>query len=156
VQNVFEQQVVRPVTYELSPAVIQKLEEKHIPVEHLKELEGQRFHNMSKFREALISHEQLSESQLYQIFNIAQRDSFRIDSTIAEREMDPNHFTPEQIEAVKKLHGKVFVHKWQLDEALAQISPAWRLKPDKNVNKIYNKAIRKKRRELYLIFRVSQ
>ena len=155
VQNVFEQQVVRPVTYELSPAVMQKLAEKHIPITHLKELEGKRFYNMSKFREALKSREDLSETQLYQIFNIAQRDSFRIDSTIASREMDPNHFTREQIEAVKKLHGKVFVHKWQLDEALAQISPAWRLKPENNANKIYNKAIRKKRRELYLIFKIT-
>ncbi len=156
VQNVFEQEVVRPVTYELSPAVIQKLKERHIPVEHLKPLEGKDFHNMSQFREALKSLEKLSESQLYQIFMIAQKDSFRIDSTLAKREMIPTEFTPEQIRAVKRLHGRLFLHKWQLDEALAAESPAWRLKPETSVNKIYNKSIRKKRRELYVIFRVKK
>ena len=156
VQNVFEQQVVRPVTYKMSPAVLHKLEEKHIPVEKLRVLEGKSFHNMSKFREVLKSLEPLSESQLYQIFNIARKDSFRVDSTIAKREMDPNHFSPEQIRAVKQLHGRVFTHQWELDEALAAQSPTWRLKPEVSANKIYNKSIRKKRRELYVIFKVRK
>ncbi len=152
-QNVFEQQVVRPVTYELSNEVLQKLAQENIPTSHLKALMGKRFRNMYKFRESLKKSESLSESQLFRIFEIAEVDSFYIDSTIAESELDPNEFTPAQIEAVKKLHGKVFTHKWQLDQALANISPAWRLKPNDLSNKFYNKSILKKRKILYLICR---
>ncbi len=151
-QNVFEREVVRPVTYEISQDVLQKLSEEHIPVHNLKDLQGKQFRNMYKFREVLQRHEELNESQLYKIFEIAEVDSFMIDSTIAQTELDPNEFTRGQIEAVKKLHGRTFVHKWQLDEALAQLSPEWRLKPNVLRNKFYNQNILKKRQILYQVF----
>lgn len=156
VQNVFEQQVVRPVTYELSAAVLQKLEQEGIPVENLQPLRGQTFTNMSQFRGALKSRENLSETQLYKIFGYAEKDSFRVDSTLANQELDPHWFSPAQIRAIKKLHGQIFVHKWQLDEALAAQSDAWKLKPENDINKFYNKNLREKRKQLYLIFRVTR
>ena len=156
VQNVFEQQVVRPVAYEVSPAVLEKLVQEQIPVENLKELEGETFTNMSRFREVLKSRADLSETQLYQIFQYAEKDSFRIDSTIAREELDPHWFSPEQIRAIKSLHGQVFVHKWQLDEALAARSDAWKPRPDIDRNKFYNKNLKEKREVLYRIFRLSK
>ncbi len=152
-QNVFEREVVHPVTYEISQDVLQKLKQEHIPVKNLTALEGQRFRNMYKFRESLTKLANLNESQLYKVFEIAEVDSFYIDSTIAKTELDPNEFTPAQIAAVKKLHGKVFLHKWQLNDALAALSPEWRLKPKNIHNKFYNQNIIKKRAILYQIFK---
>ena len=152
-QNVFEREVVRPVTYEISADVLQKMAQENIPIKNLKALEGKRFRNMYKFRESLKRAEDLNESQLYKIFEIAEVDSFYIDSTLAKTELDPNEFTRGQIEAVKKLHGRIFTHKWQLDDALAALSPEWRLRPNNIRNKFYNKNILKKRNILYLVFK---
>ncbi|MHB2150754.1 inorganic phosphate transporter [Calditrichota bacterium LG25] len=152
-QNVFEREVVRPVTYEISQDVLNKLAEENIPVRNLQSLNGKQFRNMYMFRESLRQREALNESQLYKIFELAEVDSFYIDSTLAGTELDAELFSPEQIEAVKKLHGQIFVHKWQLDDALAQLSPAWRLKPNTIRNKFFNKNILKKRQILYQVFR---
>ncbi len=152
-QNVFEREVVRPVTYEISQDVLQKLVQEHIPTQNLNALEGKQFRNMYKFRESLTKYENLKESQLYKIFEIAEVDSFFIDSTLAGTELDPNEFTKGQIEAVKKLHGRLFTHKWQLDDALAALSPDWRMRPNTIHNKFYNQSIKKKREILYQIFR---
>ncbi len=152
VQNVFEQQVVRPVTYEISAPVLIKLEEQHIPVQALGSLQGKTFHNMSRFREALTRREKLSESQIYRIFQIAQVDTFRIDSSRALRKMQVGHFSHAQVEAVKQLHGRIFTHKWELNDALAKMSSEWKLRPNSGTNKIFNKRLKKQQRELYGIF----
>jgi len=152
-QNVFEREVVRPVTYEISQDVLNKLAAENIPVRNLQSLNGKQFKNMYKFRESLQQREALNESQLYKIFELAEVDSFYIDSTLASTELDAEMFSPEQIEAVKKLHGRLFIHKWQLDDALAQLSPAWRLKPNTIRNKFFNKNILKKRQILYQVFK---
>ncbi len=156
VQNVFEREVVHPVTYELSSEVLQKLEQENIPLENLRELAGQQFRNMYKFREVLKQKAQLSESQLYTIFKIAEVDSFYIDSLLVREVLNDKDFTPAQLQAIKQLHGKMFRHKWQLDEALAALTPAWRLKPATSRNKFYNNSIIRKRKLLYQIFKLNK
>ena len=150
-QNVFEQQVVRPVTYEISASVLKKMEEEHIPVQSLVPLEGKVFHNMSRFREALTQKGHLSERQIYTVFQLAQVDTFRIDSTQSAAEMRQGHFSNAQIRAVKRLHGRVFTHKWQLDEALARESAAWQPRPKTRQNRIFNKNLKKQYREMHRI-----
>lgn len=158
VQNVFEQQIVRPVTYEITQDVLNEIRAEHIPTDRLEKLTGKKFHNMSRFRSALKSLYNLKESQLYKIFKIAELDSFYIDSTIARQELNPAYFTPSQLNAIRALYGKVFTHKWQLQKALAARSPDWRFRPENGnlLNKEYNKALRKKFENLYFIFRIHR
>ena len=41
----------------------------------------------------------------------------------------------DQKQALQKLWGKTFEHRWQMEKALAELSPAWRMKPgDKERN----------------------
>jgi len=41
----------------------------------------------------------------------------------------------EQKRALQKLWGKTFEHRWQIEKALAELSPEWRMKPgDKEQN----------------------
>ena len=35
----------------------------------------------------------------------------------------------EQKRALQKLWGKTFEHRWQIEKALAELSPEWRMKP---------------------------
>ncbi len=155
-QNVFEQQVVRPVTYEISTPVLVKLEAEKIPVQRLISLKGKVFHNMSRFREALTQKEHLSERQIYEIFQLAQVDTFRIDTTLTVAKMRRSRFSKAQIQAVKRLQGRVFTHKWELDEALARETPAWQSRPNVRANKIFNKNLKKRRQEICRIFGQSE
>jgi PiT family inorganic phosphate transporter len=59
-------------------------------------------------------------------------------------------FTSEQKKALEQLEGREFVHKWQLNEALAEISPQWRLRAN---DKSYNKNLRNKLAHIYRFFR---
>lgn len=154
-QNVFELQVVHPITYEISQPVLQKLEENNIHLESAEKLLGKEFHNPARFRGELNKLGKFSEKEIFTIFKYAEKDSFLVDSVLADRELDPAFFSAEQIRAVKKLHGRLFVHKWQLNDALAEESKLWRLKPENKITKYYNEQIKKKYEILYSVFKKS-
>ena len=59
-------------------------------------------------------------------------------------------FTSEQKKALEQLEGREFVHKWQLNDALAEISPQWRFREN---DKDYNKIIEHKLSHIYRFFR---
>jgi len=59
-------------------------------------------------------------------------------------------FTEEQKKALHELEGRVFIHKWQLNEALAEISPQWRFREN---DKDYNKNLQNKLSHIYRFFR---
>ncbi len=152
VQNVFEQQVARPATYEISAPVLVKLNAEHIPTENLLPLEGKIFRNMADFREALARVGNLRETQIYTIFQMAKVDTLTIDWGRVKKQVGAERFSTAQIEALKKLQGKVFLHKWQLSDTLAQLSSAWRLRPGTGENKIANKRLNRQLQEIYRIF----
>lgn len=154
-QNVFEQQVVRPEKFEITPTVIQKLREEGLPADHLAPLQGKVFRNPVVFRSAIKQQESVSESQLYQIFKYARRDSLRIDSTLAKKMQSVLQLTADQYRAIKKLHGRVFLYKWQFFDALAAESPEWRLRAETYRDKFYNKAIRQKREQVAQLFKLE-
>lgn len=65
VQNVFQQEVVKPVTYKITPSVLEKIECEGIPVQNFDKLNGRVFHRTTKFRSGLKSMEKLKEEQIY-------------------------------------------------------------------------------------------
>ncbi len=67
--------------------------------------------------------------------------------------LDANWLTTDQLRALGRLAGRRFSHKWQLAEALAQESEAWRPLPDTKTNKPFNKDLKQKFESLYLTFR---
>jgi len=152
VQNVFQQEVVKPVTYEISRPVLVEMQNEGLPIQNLEKLNGRVFYRTADFRRQLKSVEKSSEKQLYRIFNLAKVDTIRIDSVLASREMDPQWFNPEQIQAVKKLHGKIFLHHWQLAKALVKESDAWKPRTGKEAA-IFNKDLKKKLSYLFQLFR---
>ena len=155
VQNVFQQQVVKPVTYEVSQSVLNRIQTEGIPIVGLEKLNGRMFYHTSQFMKSLKSTQKLSENQLYMIFQLAKVDTIKIDSGLAAKDLDPKWFTPGQIAAVKRLDGEVFLHDWQLAQALARESVAWRPKTGKGAN-IFNKDLRKKLDYLYQLFSVNK
>jgi hypothetical protein len=50
--------------------------------------------------------------------------------------------------------GRKFTHRWMVDEALANATEAWKLKPATKVNKLFNRHLREQRRIIYDVFRI--
>ncbi|MCF7841730.1 MAG: hypothetical protein K9N11_02650, partial [Lentisphaeria bacterium] len=86
---------------------------------------------MALIRETTLSAEEISITMDYgRVEVLTLTDSARFRHAV-EKDL-----TPEQIDAVLSLAGEVFRHRWQLGEALADVSPAWRLS---DVNKTTNR-----------------
>ncbi len=154
-QNVFDQKVYRPVTYELSRPVLERIAAEGIDVEPFRDLAGERFDSAMRLVEAVEAGTDLGNDVEQTIARLAKLDPLRVDaSKLAD--LDEGLLTEEQATAVRRLNGKRFDHPWMLDQALARQSPQWRSRPDTKANKLYNRALDEKRRALYNLFRIHR
>jgi PiT family inorganic phosphate transporter len=128
VQNVFEQKVINNLEYEINSSVIKKLNEEGINVDKLKDLSGHRFVNSKKFKENLNAISNFKENELVTIFNYSLVDSIKVDSTELIKYTKRLVFDDEEIEAIKNLHGKVFIHPFEFKDALKNIYNKYSIK----------------------------
>lgn len=152
VQNVFERKVVHQVTYEISPAVLSRLAAEQIPTEPLQVLEGQPFTGSAKFRLALMEQRAWKEKELYKIFTAAELDTLLVDTAKITEAANPVPLTDSQFAALRRLHGRQFLHRWELDETLSGLSEEWKTL-EGSENKIRNKELQVVRSDLYKLFR---
>lgn len=152
-QNVFNQQVYRPVSYELTQPVLERLAREGVAIEALDGLENRSFGSARRLSEALETRPGLDEAARDTVLRFAERDLLAVDPARLDG-LDHDWFTTEQIEALRRLADRRFTHRWMLDEALAAEHPAWRLRPAEPVNKTYNKELRQKLEVLYRQFEV--
>jgi PiT family inorganic phosphate transporter len=143
VQNVFEQKVVHLVPYRISGDVVEVLATEGLPTAPLADLVDRPFLGSSVFRKALRSEHQWTENQLVLIFAYSELDTLQVDSTIVKKSLESLPLTGSQFDAVKKLQGQVFVHKWQLDRALASLSDEWKPQYGRGSD-LFNKSLRQK------------
>jgi len=152
VQNVFEQQVVRPERFEVSPAVIRHLRHEGIDPLNLPALMGQQFESVPDFRRAIFNSQGLrAESKMHRIFAAARIHPTQVDSTLAWRELPSEGFRREELEGIARLSGRSFLHDWQLDEALAEASWAWKPRTGRGAE-VLNKELRRKLARLHHLF----
>lgn len=155
VQNVFQQKVFNPISFEVTIPVLAELENSGVSTQELSNLEGKVFSNQSEFRQVLNQIDINKESIIFKIFQAAKIENYRIDSNYAIQKLNPNYFSKEQIEAVKKLHNEYFKHNWQIVDRLKLISEEWRYIPNIPENKDYNKELGKKYEMIFSIFKVQ-
>jgi len=155
VQNVFDQQVHRPVHYVLSPEVIARLEAAGVPVSVPAELRGRRIQGGVRFERAVAKATGLDGDQVELVASFAEIHPLRIDAAACAA-LDARLLTPEQIQAVRTLVGRAFAHKWQLRDALASRTPAWRAKPSTPLNKTCNQRLRESLDTLYRTFHAPE
>jgi PiT family inorganic phosphate transporter len=148
-QNVFQQETFRPVPYLITQAAAERIVKGGVSLEELKDLRLKEFPTAVKINKALSENSELSREDRNLIMTSAEIDEMEI--TLAEiTRIDMNWITPEQVEALNHLEGRVFEHKWQLDESLAKESSHWRFKKD---DEKYNRDLRQKMSYLYRFFR---
>lgn len=83
------------------------------------------------------------------VMSTAEIDHLVVASQVANRINDPA-ITDEQKQAVQQLRGKNFMHRWELERALAEQSQEWRMKPN---NKEQNEELRRKLDYVYRLIR---
>ncbi len=126
VQNVFEQTVVYPVNYRITPAVLKKLKEKEVPVDKLQNMTPREFYSTMQFQNMLRRRGDWSPEQISAILNISREDSIRVDTTRLDDEYLTTRLSKKQMDAVRRLQGEAYSFRWQFFDALEQTSPAWR------------------------------
>jgi PiT family inorganic phosphate transporter len=125
VQNVFEQQVVRSTSYVVSREVLKEVYVRGLDTTKLAPLRGTRFSGSAAFRKNLERQKPWTEQDLFVIFSSAELDSLRVDSLSAAKNLDSTMISPAQRRALYSLHGRVFVHRWQLDRTLEGREAEW-------------------------------
>jgi len=142
-QNVFNQQVSYAVTYQIDDHVIEYLQEQKIDTQGLEVLKGQSFQNSMRLSSLLDKKTHLSAGKIQTVLQAAEVVPIKVDAqTLAE--LDRNWFTPGQLNALHKLTGKTFRHKWEFTQALQQLSQEWQYKPKSKINRLYNKKLKAK------------
>jgi PiT family inorganic phosphate transporter len=152
VQNVFEQKVVHLIPYRVTPDVVQALDREGIPTQPLAKLSGRQFSGSANFRLALRGQYRWTEKQLYQIFSYSELDSIRVDSSQVTVAFASAPLSAGQVGAVKSLHGKLFVHHWQVVQALVDSCQEWRPRSGRGTE-LFNKELKQRREILFASFK---
>ena len=151
-QNVFQQETFRPVAYLVTIDVAERIQDKGVSTKGLEEVQLKEFSTAVKFNKALSEHMEPTRNERDIIMASAELDEMEVTRTGIVG-MDMNWITPQQIAALQLLEGRVFERKWQLDDALAEVSPSWR---PKEGDYKHNEEIKQKLAYIYKYFRVGE
>lgn len=127
IQNVFEQKVINPVPYEISNTVAAELTSKGIETKPLTDLVGKRFDNKKIFKNELIKRNNYNNEQIFMIFQYALIDSFNVDTLKLDGMRREGILAEEQFASIRKLSGRTYKHKLDIEKELFHNSAAWNL-----------------------------
>jgi PiT family inorganic phosphate transporter len=132
-QNVFQQKTYIPVEYQMTAEAEQRIRAAGIRTDHLTDLQ-KTYPNASQFQKALSQRVILNAREMSIVMSATEIDRTMVTSQSINR-ANGSALKDEQKRALQKLWGKTFEHRWQIENALAELSPAWRMKPgDKEQN----------------------
>ncbi len=154
-QNVFQQQVYRPMVYTVDAETLAELRRLGIQSPVLDSLRGHTIVGARSWQH-LLKEAGLSGDQILKVLEYTEVDSLVMDSLLAQEALPPDLFPPAFLRPVKALHGQLFLHHWQLERALARLSPAWQFRPATLENQEYNKALRARYQILFDTFQVDR
>ena len=156
VDNVFDQKVNTVEKYRLDNAVTEELDRLGIVDPGLDWFEEQTFTNALTVKNNLENRTDLTDIQIDRILELTHLGYWGISAGIIANEVDKHWFSSEQLVALRSLEGRNFEHAWQFQQALAEASTQWQLRPKATTNKIWNKELESKLSFLYRVFRVDE
>jgi len=129
VQNVFQQETYRPLTYRVTPENVELVGQAGMDTGYLAPLAGKEFSRAVDFRDALSRSKgkAVTARETATVMHYTEVDELEITREGISR-LDTACITAEQKGAVAALAGRVFTHTWCFDEALARLSPQWCLR----------------------------
>ncbi len=148
-QNVFLQETYRPVQYKITPEAELRIKNKGIQINSLKSLLGIKYSSAVKIKKALSQNIELTPDILKLVLDSSEMKEIKI---LPEKidSIDAQWITKEQIKAIEQLDGQEYTHKWQFSNALASVSPSWRMRED---GKKFNKDLEHKLSYLHNFFK---
>ena len=153
-QNVFNQQVYREVSFVIDQPAEQKLEEQGIGSARLALLKNQRFSSGIEFKDAIEHAGSFNREEVKTLLRYAQASYYVIDKSGIDS-LDGKWLTGQQIAALVNLEGKTFNHSWRLADRLAQHATGWQKRTDTVANKNYNELLQRKLDYIYNTFEVG-
>lgn len=153
-QNVFQQQVYKPIQFEMTTQVMTQAENKGINLDGLRDMHGTIYTDAVSIHSAIKEKGSLDYTDQMSLIDLAQISFYSIDSKLFDK-MNDGFLDPEQVAAVTTLSGTTFDRKWTLAKALAKASPAWKMKEKTTVNKIYNKHLQAQLDFIYRLFTIE-
>ena len=154
-QNVFNQTVYYEVRYQLSAPVLAHLEQEGVPAAELSPLRDREIVGGLRFRNRLREVAHLPPEQEDKVIAAAEIHSLLIDASKFPK-LDKAYLSLEQVRALEQLQGRAFEHRWQLYDALASLTPAWRKLENTKINKPFNKLLGQQLDYIFSYFEVSQ
>jgi PiT family inorganic phosphate transporter len=144
VQNVFEQPVLQPNVYVFDKPVLMELKAQGINLDYLTEVNGRKYDSSRALKASLEKVPHLSRNQKMLLSNTSEVFVMRIKYLLLRSELKADTFSTQQWQAILLLNNRSFEHAWQLEKALADLTPAWQFKPKNHANQIYNDELKKK------------
>ena len=138
--------------YVISDRLLERLERDGIASGELREFAGASFDSSRQFRRFVEQRTTLGDAERDTVMALAEHRALVIDPARFAA-FDRRWFSEDQMQAVRRLAGQRFTHRWELAEALAAQSAAWRLRPATLVNKVYNKDLQRKLDWVFRTFR---
>ena len=152
-QNVFEQKTYRPVRYAITSEVLSRIQRQGIPAEKTERMMGKEYPDAVHLFRALSSLKNLKPEEREFILKSSEIDCMEITGeTLESIDSDSGWLVEGEKNDLMKLENRKFNHSWQLDDALAEISPHWRFKDN---DKKYNEKLKDKMLQIYEYFRCS-
>ena len=156
VENVFDQEVATTEDYRVDEAVTLEIDRLGLADPGLAEFTDLTFSNAAALKEDLARATDLDGKQINRILDLAHVGRWEVRAGTIAREVDKHWLTSEQMGALRSLQGRTFEHAWQFQQALAEASPHWQVRPKTPANKIWNKELNSKLSYLYRVFRVDE
>ncbi|MCL1833402.1 MAG: anion permease [Leptospirales bacterium] len=145
IQNVFNQPVYKPVSYQMSYDVEKKLISEGIVFEGMNMLLNHEYKNAVEFQSALKNYaQQINDSGQKRVIELSELRNLTVNIDLIHFEINDGWFTQEQSEILKRLNGQSFKYAWELRDALEADGDDWKLKENTPKGKQINKDINSK------------
>jgi PiT family inorganic phosphate transporter len=151
-QNVFDQQVHRPVQYELGAEELGYLASLGIPAAALEPMRDRRIASGVQFRYELRRHIEFGPRREQRVLAAAEVVRMTIRSE-ALATLDREYLGAERAAAVDALAGRSFDRRWKLEAALVRQSVAWEAREAGAGHEGYNQARRAQLEHVFETFR---
>ncbi len=119
-QNVFQLTVKRSSSYIFDHSAINEAKSRNIDVEPILALKGKVFTSTKSIYNVLSNTKKYNKEEITHILEISRIDSISVD-TLKLNQIPQKWFKPEELEEIKKLHGKIYVHSWQFKSELRNL-----------------------------------
>jgi PiT family inorganic phosphate transporter len=143
IQNVFDQQVYRNVTYKVSDNVYRKLVSQGISFSSMDDFLNVEYMNALDFKEALDKTAfDLSSDEMKKVIELSEMMEIQINPELVQHEISTGGLSREEADVLKSLSGKKYYYKWEFAEDLAKQNNQWNLGSDVSGPGKLNSAVR--------------